>query len=37
VAAGEQVAGIPGMFFSVPLMAALRLVLIRIRKQHGRA
>jgi predicted PurR-regulated permease PerM len=35
VAAGEQVAGIPGMFFSVPLMAALRLVLIRIRKQHS--
>ncbi len=37
VAAGEQVAGIPGMFFSVPLIAALRLVLIRIRKQHGGA
>jgi predicted PurR-regulated permease PerM len=37
VAAGEQVAGIPGMFFSVPLMAALRVVLIRIRKQHGGA
>jgi predicted PurR-regulated permease PerM len=37
VAAGEQVAGIPGMFFSVPLMAALRVVLVRIRKQHGGA
>jgi predicted PurR-regulated permease PerM len=35
VVAGEQVAGIPGMFFSVPLMAALRVVLIRVRKQHG--
>jgi predicted PurR-regulated permease PerM len=31
VIAGEQVAGIPGMFFSVPLMAALRVVLIRMR------
>ncbi len=34
VVAGEQVAGIPGMFFSVPLMAALRVVLIRVRKLH---
>jgi predicted PurR-regulated permease PerM len=34
VVAGEQVAGIPGMFFSVPLMAALRVVLIRVGKQH---
>jgi predicted PurR-regulated permease PerM len=35
VVAGDQVAGIPGMFFSVPLMAALRVVLIRIGKQHS--
>lgn len=34
VMAGEELAGIPGMFFSVPLMAALRVVLIRIRKRH---
>ena len=34
VVAGEQMAGIPGMFFSVPLMAALRVVLIRVKKQH---
>jgi predicted PurR-regulated permease PerM len=31
VVAGEQVAGIPGMFFSVPLIAALRVVAIRMR------
>jgi predicted PurR-regulated permease PerM len=34
VLAGEQLAGIPGMFFSVPAMAALRLVLLRLRKRH---
>jgi predicted PurR-regulated permease PerM len=34
VIAGEQVAGIPGMFFSVPLIAALRVVLTRLRKRH---
>jgi predicted PurR-regulated permease PerM len=35
VIAGEQLAGIPGMFFSVPVIAALRVVLSRARKQHG--
>ncbi len=30
--AGEEVAGIPGMFLSVPVLAALRLVYIRIQK-----
>lgn len=35
VLAGEQLLGIPGMFFSVPAMAALRLILIRLR--HRRA
>ncbi|MBZ5673377.1 MAG: AI-2E family transporter [Acidobacteriia bacterium] len=37
VLAGEQVAGIPGMFFSVPVIAALRIVLVRMRRQqvHG--
>ncbi|MEO8028388.1 MAG: AI-2E family transporter, partial [Bryobacteraceae bacterium] len=29
VLAGEQVAGIPGMFFSVPVIAALRILLVR--------
>jgi len=32
VLAGEQVAGIPGMFFSVPVMAALRVILLRVRQ-----
>ena len=31
VLAGEQIAGIPGMFFSVPIIAALRVVVIRMR------
>jgi predicted PurR-regulated permease PerM len=35
VLAGEQIAGIPGMFFSVPLMAALRVVVVRLRKAHA--
>jgi predicted PurR-regulated permease PerM len=35
VIAGEQLAGIPGMFFSVPLIAAARVVLARVRKQHA--
>jgi predicted PurR-regulated permease PerM len=34
VLAGEQIAGIPGMFFSVPAMAALRLILLRLRKRR---
>jgi predicted PurR-regulated permease PerM len=32
VLAGEQVAGIPGMFFSVPVIAALRIVVVRMRR-----
>jgi predicted PurR-regulated permease PerM len=32
VLAGEQLGGIPGMFFSVPLIAALRVILERVRK-----
>lgn len=35
VLAGEQLLGIPGMFFSVPAMAALRLVLIRLQRRHA--
>ena len=32
VLAGEQVAGIPGMFFSVPVIAALRIIIVRMRR-----
>jgi predicted PurR-regulated permease PerM len=32
VLAGEQLAGIPGMFFSVPAIAALRVILERVRR-----
>ncbi len=34
VLAGEQIGGIPGMFFSVPLIAALRVILERVRKHN---
>jgi predicted PurR-regulated permease PerM len=34
VLAGEQVAGIPGMFFSVPVIAALRAIVVRMRRQQ---
>jgi predicted PurR-regulated permease PerM len=34
VLAGEQLAGIPGMFFSVPVMAGLRVILIRLRRRR---
>ena len=37
VLAGEQVAGIPGMFFSVPVIAALRIIMVRSRRQIGHA
>jgi predicted PurR-regulated permease PerM len=37
VLAGEQIAGIPGMFFSVPAMAALRLVVLRLRRRRSAA
>jgi len=33
VLAGDELLGIPGMFFSVPAMAALRLILIRLRRR----
>lgn len=32
VLAGEQVAGIPGMFFSVPVIATLRVIYVQARK-----
>jgi predicted PurR-regulated permease PerM len=36
VLAGEQIGGVPGMFFSVPVIATLRLVLVRLKKERGR-
>lgn len=36
VLAGEQIAGIPGMFFSVPIIAALRVVAVRMRRKRVR-
>jgi len=37
VLAGEQIAGIPGMFFSVPVIAALRIIVLRLRKEAKEA
>ncbi len=34
VLAGEQIGGIPGMFFSVPVIAALRVIFTRLRKHN---
>jgi predicted PurR-regulated permease PerM len=34
VLAGEQVAGIPGMFFSVPVIAALRIIVVRLMRRQ---
>ncbi len=34
VLAGEQIAGVPGMFFSVPVIAALRVIFVRLRRQR---
>ncbi|HML16047.1 MAG TPA: AI-2E family transporter [Bryobacteraceae bacterium] len=34
VLAGEQLAGIPGMFLSVPVMAALRLIILRLSRHQ---
>jgi len=34
VLAGEQIAGVPGMFFSVPVIAALRVFFVRLRRQR---
>jgi len=33
VIAGEQLGGIPGMFFSVPLMAAIRVIMKRLHQE----
>ena len=32
--AGGEIAGIAGVFFSVPVMAALRVIVIRLRDRH---
>ena len=37
VLAGEQVAGVPGMFFSVPVIAALRIFIVRMRRRKAHA
>lgn len=37
VLAGEQIGGIPGMFFSVPVLAALRLVYVHAIRHRARA
>jgi predicted PurR-regulated permease PerM len=34
VLGGERIGGIPGMFFSVPVMAALRVIVIRVRRSR---
>jgi predicted PurR-regulated permease PerM len=34
VLAGEQIGGIPGMFFSVPVIAALRVIFVRVRNHN---
>ncbi len=35
VLAGEQIAGVAGMFFSVPVIATLRVVYVRLERAHG--
>jgi predicted PurR-regulated permease PerM len=34
IVAGEQIAGIPGMFFAIPSLAALRVLLRRLQTPH---
>ncbi len=36
VLAGDRIAGIPGMFFSVPAMAILKVLYMRLRLAHSR-
>jgi predicted PurR-regulated permease PerM len=36
VLAGEQIAGIPGMFFSVPVIATLRVIFVRAQRARQR-
>ena len=36
VLAGEQIAGVTGMFFSVPVIATLRILFVRLQREHHR-
>jgi predicted PurR-regulated permease PerM len=36
VLAGEKIGGIPGMFFSIPVIAILRVIYDRLKETHGR-
>jgi predicted PurR-regulated permease PerM len=36
VLAGERIGGIPGMFFSVPVLAILKVTYFRLRAEHAR-
>jgi predicted PurR-regulated permease PerM len=36
VFAGQQIAGVPGMFFSVPVIAVLRVVYVRLMRARSR-
>jgi predicted PurR-regulated permease PerM len=36
VLAGEKIGGIPGMFFSVPVLAILRVVYNQLRASYAR-
>ena len=36
VLAGERIGGVPGMFFSVPVLAILRAVFVRLRQSRAR-
>ncbi|MGC2659696.1 MAG: AI-2E family transporter [Bryobacteraceae bacterium] len=36
VLAGERIGGIPGMFFSVPVLAILKAVYLRMKTEHAR-
>jgi predicted PurR-regulated permease PerM len=35
VLAGEQIAGVTGMFFSVPVIATLRVLFVRLQRARG--
>jgi predicted PurR-regulated permease PerM len=34
VLAGEQIAGVTGMFFSVPVIATLRVLFVRLQRSR---
>jgi predicted PurR-regulated permease PerM len=36
VLAGERIGGVPGMFFSVPVIAILKAVYVRLKMEHAR-